>query len=103
EVKKVHVDKSLSDYIVEIVSQTRKHPDVTLGSSPRGSLALFRASQAWALYNGRDFVIPDDIRKMVVPVLSHRIMLKQEARLKKINPVEILNNIVSVIGVPVVS
>lgn len=99
----MHVDKSLSDYIVEIVSQTRKHPDVTLGSSPRGSLALFRASQAWALYNGRDFVIPDDIRKMVVPVLSHRIMLKQEARLKKINPVEILNNIVSVTGVPVVS
>ena len=103
EVKNVHVDKSLSNYIVEIVSQTRKHPDVTLGSSPRGSLALFRASQAWAFYNGRDFVIPDDIRKMVSPVLSHRLMLKQEARLKKINPVEILNSIVSRINVPVVS
>jgi len=103
EVKNIHVDKSLSNYIVEIVSQTRKHPDVTLGSSPRGSLALFRASQAWAFYNGRDFVIPDDIRKMVSPVLSHRLMLKQEARLKKINPDEILNNIVSRINVPVVS
>ncbi|NLP07030.1 MAG: MoxR family ATPase [Clostridiaceae bacterium] len=103
EIRNVHVDKSLSNYIVEIVSQTRKHPDVALGSSPRGSLALFRASQAWAFYNGRDFVIPDDIRKMVIPVLSHRIMLKQEAKLKKINPVEILNYIVSRINVPVVS
>ena len=95
EIKNVHLDKSLSNYIVEIVSQTRKHPDVTLGSSPRGSLALFRASQAWAFYNGRDYVIPDDIRKMVEPVLSHRLMLKQEAKLKKVNPVEILNYIVS--------
>ena len=103
EIRNVHVDKSLSNYFVEIVSQTRKHPDVALGSSPRGSLALFRASQAWAFYNGRDFVIPDDIRKMVIPVLSHRIMLKQEAKLKKINPVEILNYIVSRINVPVVS
>ena len=77
--------------------------DVALGSSPRGSLALFRASQAWAFYNGRDFVIPDDVRKMVIPVLSHRIMLKQEAKLKKINPVEILNYIVSRTNVPVVN
>ena len=103
EIRNVHVDKSLSNYIVEIVSQTRRHPDVALGSSPRGSLALFRASQAWAFYNGRDFVIPDDVRKMVIPVLSHRIMLKQEAKLKKINPVEILNYIVSRTNVPVVN
>jgi len=102
EIKNIHVDKSLSNYIVEIVGQTRRHPDVTLGSSPRGSLALFRASQAWAFYNGRDYVIPDDIKKMVIPVLSHRIMLKQEAKLKKIDPVEILNLIVSRISVPVV-
>jgi len=103
EVRNIHVDKSLSNYIAEIVSQTRHHPDVTLGSSPRGSLALFRASQAWAFYNGRDYVIPDDVKKMVIPVLSHRIMLKQEAKLKKIDPVEILNLIVSRINVPVVN
>jgi MoxR-like ATPase len=102
EIKNIHMDKSLSNYIVEIVSQTRKHPDVTLGSSPRGSLALFRASQAWAFYNGRNYVLPDDIKKMVIPVLSHRLMLKQEAKLKKINPEEILNSIVSRINVPVV-
>jgi len=103
EIKNVYVDKSLSNYIVDIVSQTRKHPDVALGSSPRGSLSLFRASQAWAFYNGRNYVLPDDIKKMVIPVLSHRLMLKQEAKLKKINPEEILNTIVARINVPVVS
>lgn len=103
EIKNVHVDKSLSSYIVDIVSQTRRHSDVNLGSSPRGSLALFRASQAWAFYNERDYVIPDDIKKMAIPVLSHRIMLKQEAKLKKINPEEILNSIIARISVPVVS
>lgn len=103
EIRNVHIDKTLSNYIVDIVGQTRKHPDVTLGSSPRGSLSLFRASQAWAFYNGRDYVLPDDIKKMVIPVLSHRLILKQEAKLKKINPEEILNSIVGRINVPVVS
>lgn len=103
EIKNVHVDVTLGNYIVDIVSQTRKHSDVTLGSSPRGSLALFRASQAWAFYNERDYVLPDDIKKMVNPVLSHRLMLKQEAKLKKISPEEILNSIVGRINVPVVS
>lgn len=102
EIKNVHVDKTLGNYIVDIVSQTRKHPDVALGSSPRGSLSLFRASQAWACYNGRSYVLPDDIKKMVIPVLSHRLILKQEAKLKKVNPEEILNSIVGRIYVPVV-
>jgi len=102
-IKNVHVDGSLSSYIVEIVSSTRRHPDVLLGASPRGSLALFRASQAWAFYNKRDYVIPDDIKKMVLPVLSHRVILKQEAKLKKITPVDILSSIVESIKVPVVS
>jgi len=103
EIRNVYVDRTLNDYIVDIVAQTRRHPDVTLGSSPRGSLSLFRASQAWAFYNGRDYVLPDDIKKMVIPVLSHRIILKQEAKLKKISAEEILNSIVSKINVPVVS
>ncbi len=103
EIKNVHVDKSLNNYIVDIVSQTRKHADVTLGSSPRGSLSLFRASQAWAFYNDRNYVLPDDIKRMAIPVLSHRIILKQEAKLKKINPEEILNSIIGRINVPVVS
>ena len=103
EIKNVHMDHTLNNYIVEIVSNTRKHPDVTLGSSPRGSLSLFRASQAWAFYNERDYVLPDDIKKMVIPILSHRLMLKQEAKLKKINPEEILSSIVGRINIPVVS
>jgi MoxR-like ATPase len=103
EIKNVHVDKTLINYIVEIVAQTRKHHDVILGSSPRGSLSLFRASQAWAFYNERDYVLPDDIKKMVFPVLSHRLILRQEAKLKKVSPDEILNSIVGRINVPVVS
>lgn len=103
EVKSIHVDKTLNNYIVDIVSQTRKHPEIALGSSPRGSLSLFRASQAWAFYNGRNYVLPDDIKKMVVPVLSHRLILKQEAKLKKICTEDILRAIVGRINVPVVS
>lgn len=102
EIKDVYVDKSLNSYIVDIVSSTRKHGDISLGSSPRGSLSLFRASQAWAFYNERDYVLPDDIKKMAIPVLSHRIILKQEAKLKKIYPEELLRNIINKINVPVV-
>jgi MoxR-like ATPase len=92
----------LNKYIVNIVSQTRSHEDVSLGSSPRGSLSLYRASQAWAFYNDRDYVLPDDIRQMALPVLSHRIILKQEAKLKKVSSSEILNAILSTTSVPVV-
>lgn len=102
EVKSVVVDKSLNLYIVDIVTQTRQHPDITLGCSPRGSLALFRAAQASAFLNNRTFVLPDDIKKMAVPVLSHRIMLKQEAKLKKISAVDILDSILSNTSIPMV-
>jgi MoxR-like ATPase len=103
EAKNVHVDKSLNNYIVDIVGHTRKHPDITLGASPRGSLSLFRAAQAWAFYNERNFVLPDDIKKIAVPVLSHRIILKQEAKLKKITANEILESILGKVNVPVVN
>jgi len=102
EVKNIHVDKSLNNYIVDLVSQTRKQPDIILGSSPRGSLSLFKAAQAYAYYNERNYVIPDDIKKMAIPVLSHRILLKQEAKLKKISSVDILTSIINKVNVPVV-
>ncbi|MCX8130354.1 MAG: MoxR family ATPase [Clostridia bacterium] len=102
QIKNIHVDKSLNNYIVDIVNQTRRHPDITLGSSPRGSMSLFRAAQAWAFYNERDYVLPDDIKKMVIPVLSHRIILKQEAKLKKITSSDILLSILNKVNVPVV-
>ncbi len=78
----VYVEESLYAYIVSLVAYTRDHGDVELGSSPRGSLSLFRASQALALYSGRTYVLPDDIKTMAHSVLSHRIVLKQEARLR---------------------
>lgn len=95
DVKKIHADAEINRYIIDIVNHTRKHDDVMLGSSPRGSLNLFRASQAWALYNERDYVIPDDVIQMVVPVLSHRLILKQEAKLRKVTAESILSSIVS--------
>ncbi|HHV60685.1 MAG TPA: MoxR family ATPase [Clostridiaceae bacterium] len=103
EVRKVHVDSSLYDYIVEIASETRKHSDIVLGASPRGSLYLLRAAQGWAFYNGRDYVIPDDIKRMAAPVLAHRIILKQEASLKKTTSEDILESIMYETDVPVVS
>jgi len=102
KVREVYVHKSLNNYIVDIIGKTRNHPDVLLGSSTRGSLALFRAAQAWALYNNRNYVIPDDIKKMTIPVLSHRIILKQEAKLKKITQEDVLLGILDKTTVPVV-
>lgn len=102
EIRKVYVDKTINNYIVEIVSRTRSHSDISLGASPRGSLSLFRASQAWAFYNERDYVIPEDVKLMSIPVLSHRIMLKQEARLKKLSCEEIIESIMKSVNVPLV-
>ncbi|MFZ5986746.1 MAG: AAA family ATPase [Bacillota bacterium] len=102
EVKNVYADRTINDYIVEIVSKTRSHPDISLGASPRGSLSLFRASQAWAFYNERDYVIPEDVKRMAVPVLSHRIVLKQEARLRKITCEEIIESVLKSVNVPLV-
>ncbi|HHV95501.1 MAG TPA: MoxR family ATPase [Clostridiaceae bacterium] len=100
-IREIHVDETLNQYIVNIVSATRTHPDVILGASPRGSLSLYRTAQAWAFYNGRDYVLPDDIKKMVIPVLSHRIFLKQEAKLKRITAEDILKDILRNVKVPV--
>lgn len=102
EVKQVFVDRTINDFIVEIVSKTRLHSDINLGASPRGSLSLFRAAQAWAFYNGRDYVLPEDVKYMAVPVLSHRIVLKQEARLKKISGDEIIRSILQSVKLSVV-
>lgn len=102
QVKKVYVDQSINHYIIEIVQQTRNHTDIALGVSPRGSLNLYRAAQAWAFYEGRSYVIPDDIIKMASVVLSHRIVLKHEARLKRVSILEILDSIIHKVKVPVV-
>lgn len=74
----VHVDDSIARYIRALVQATREHPGVRLGASPRGALSLFEACQAYALVEGRDFVTPEDMKKMAVPVLAHRILIKSQ-------------------------
>jgi MoxR-like ATPase len=81
--EQVHVDAAINDFVVSIARYTRRHEDVALGASPRASLCLYKASQAWAMYNGRDYVIPDDVIQMAPHILEHRILMKQEAAIKK--------------------
>jgi MoxR-like ATPase len=78
----VHVDETVRDYIVRLVNATRSHPDLLLGASPRGSLALYKASQAWAALHGRDYVLPDDVKKLAPLTLAHRCLVHPESALK---------------------
>jgi len=90
----------LVDYIIRIVQKTRRHPDVYLGCSPRGSLALERCARALAFLRARQYVIPDDIKELVVPALEHRIMLKPEAKLSGVMARNVLEEIVRSVPVP---
>ena len=78
----VHVDETIERYILSIVQATREHPDLALGASPRGSLALYKTSQAWAALQGRDFVLPDDVKMLAPLTLSHRLILKPDSQLR---------------------
>jgi MoxR-like ATPase len=89
----VHVDETLQAYVVSLVTSTRNHPDLTLGVSPRGTLALFKASQALAAVRGRDHVIPDDIKTLVPVTLPHRLIVKPESALRGRTPTGILQDI----------
>jgi MoxR-like ATPase len=84
-VREIYVDSSVSDYIVRLVNATRNHPDVYLGASPRGSLALYRAGQAFAALAGRDYVIPDDVKAVAVPALAHRTIIKTAATVRDVD------------------
>ena len=97
---RVRLDEKVATYIVHIVTATRSNPDIKLGSSPRGSISLYSLSKAYALFNGRNYVIPDDIKTLAPYVLGHRIMLTHSARTEKKNPNDIINNIVRTIVVP---
>ena len=99
-VKQVYVSQAVKQYIVEIVRQTREHPDVFLGSSPRGSLGLFRASQVRAALMGREFVLPDDVKALAKVVLSHRILVNPSARMRDLNSEKILDEITYNLPVP---
>jgi MoxR-like ATPase len=100
-IREVHVDDKLRRYVLEIVQGTRTHDDIHLGGSPRASIALFRTAQAFAAVNRRTFVLPDDVKRMVQPVLGHRIILRPESRLRKVTAAALLHEIVSDVRVPV--
>jgi MoxR-like ATPase len=100
-VREVFVDDKVRRYILELVSATREHGDIQLGGSPRASLALYRTAQALAVVAGRNFVLPDDVKKMVLPVLGHRVILRPEARIRKITAASVLNKILAEVSAPV--
>lgn len=99
-VKEVHVDQRLKEYMVDLVEATRQHEQVYLGSSPRGSLALFDTSRAWAAMQGRDFVTPDDVKDLAEPTLAHRIIVSPAARMRNIDSRGIVREIMSTVAVP---
>ncbi|MBN1483839.1 MAG: MoxR family ATPase [Chloroflexia bacterium] len=101
QVREVQVEDSLRHYIAQVVRATREHEAVELGASPRGSLALYRTAQAYAAIAGRDFIVPDDIKDMAPYVLTHRLMLDPEARLRGKTARQILKEIVDTVPVPV--
>jgi MoxR-like ATPase len=99
-IKHIHVSQPIKRYIVEMVRETREHPEVYLGSSPRGSLGLFRAGQARAALNGRDFVLPDDIKSLAPYILPHRVMVSPAARLTDVSARKIVKEILDSLPVP---
>lgn len=101
QVKHVKVAESLKEYIVDIVELTRNSEYVILGASPRGSLNLYRASKAWAFIHGREYILPDDIQHMAKLVLSHRMMLNSNARMKGISSDEIVDDALLKVQVPI--
>jgi MoxR-like ATPase len=92
-VREIYVDPVISDYIVRLVNATRQHPDVYLGASPRGSIALYRAGQALAGLLGRDFVIPDDVKALAEPALAHRLIIKTSSTLHDIAPGQVVREL----------
>ena len=99
-IKKIFVSSPVKRYIVDLMNRTRQNNDVYLGASPRGSLGLFRTGQARAALNGRDFVLPDDIKALAVSVLAHRIIVSPAARLRELSPERIVNEILDNLAVP---
>ncbi|MBN1440866.1 MAG: MoxR family ATPase [Anaerolineales bacterium] len=100
EVRGVHIERGVRQYIVDLVSRTRTLSDVHLGASPRGSLGLARAAQARAILAGRDYVAPDDVKAVAAPVLAHRLLLSPSARLKGVTPKSLIEGIIENTMVP---
>ncbi len=91
-VRTVYVDDLVKSYIVDLVTMTRDHPDIYLGASPRGSIALFNATRAWAAIEGRDFVLPDDVKLLAEPTLAHRLIVSPSARIKNVSAQQVVDD-----------
>jgi MoxR-like ATPase len=100
QVKTAYVDDLIKEYIVLLVDASRHHPDVYLGASPRGSLALFKTAQAQAAIMGRDYVIPDDVKALAEATLAHRLIISPAARIKNVDPREVVQELLASIPVP---
>jgi MoxR-like ATPase len=99
-IRDVYIDDLVKEYIVRLVKTTRKHPDVYLGASPRGSIALYRTGQAYAALTGRDYVLPDDIKILAMVTLAHRLIISPSARIKNIDPRAVIQEILDSTPVP---
>jgi MoxR-like ATPase len=100
QIKSVHISDLIKEYIVSLVNVTRKHPDVYLGASPRGSLALYKTGQARAAVLGRDYVIPDDIKALAIETLAHRLIISPSARIKNVDSRAVVQEILDSTPVP---
>ena len=101
DVREIYVDRQVSEYIVRLVTATRNHPDIYLGASPRGSLALYRAGQAYAALAGRDYVIPDDVKALAVPALAHRTIVKTAATVRDVDSTLIIRELLDSVPVEI--
>jgi len=100
EVKKVHVADNIRHYIIDILSGLRQHQDVVLGPSSRGGIALFKGARALAFIEGRDFVIPDDVKRLLIPALCHRLPISTEAEMDKVTAEAIINQVAAEVPIP---
>ncbi|MBI2165288.1 MAG: MoxR family ATPase [Chloroflexi bacterium] len=98
---RVRVEESLRQYVVALAQQTRRHPSLQLGASPRAALALYRSAQAWAAIQGREYVLPDDVKELAAPVLSHRLILSPQARLRGLAAEDVIAEVLSAVPVPI--
>jgi len=100
KVREVFIDKMVQNYIVQLVKETRIHKAIHLGASPRASIALMKAAKAYAFIHDRDYVIPDDVKYLAPYVLSHRIILKPEAKFEGIDTINLVNELLAKVSVP---
>jgi MoxR-like ATPase len=99
-VAQVHVAEGVREYIVAIVDATRRHPGLALGASPRGALGLQRAARTWAAAAGRDFVLPDDVKRLAVPVLAHRLVPTADAEMRGLGSLELIGELLASVPIP---